>query len=87
MPTATAVDQEKTGLGNYFIANYPPFSYWKPQHLAAAQTALDSAPAEKSTEVGSYFVANYPPFSTWSPEQRPAILSALDRAPARRDTG
>ena len=25
----TAADQEKTGLGNYFIANYPPFSFWK----------------------------------------------------------
>ena len=53
MPTATAVDQEKTGLGNYFIANYPPFSYWKPQHLAAAQTALDSAPAP-GTPLGLY---------------------------------
>jgi oxygen-independent coproporphyrinogen III oxidase len=46
MPTATAaVDQEKTGLGNYFIANYPPFSYWKPQHLAEAEAALNAAPA------------------------------------------
>src|SRR6478736_629053 len=44
MPTATAVDQEKTGLGNYFIANYPPFSYWKPQHLPEAEAALNSAP-------------------------------------------
>ena len=44
MPTATAVDQEKTGLGNYFIANYPPFSYWKPQHLSEAEAALNAAP-------------------------------------------
>ena len=28
MPDAT---QEKTGLGNYFVANYPPFSAWKPR--------------------------------------------------------
>src|SRR5919202_3138484 len=53
MPTATAVDQEKTGLGNYFIANYPPFSYWKPQHLAAAEAALDSAPVA-GTPLGLY---------------------------------
>ena len=32
--------QEKTGLGNYFVANYPPFSAWKPAHLAAAHAAL-----------------------------------------------
>jgi oxygen-independent coproporphyrinogen III oxidase len=36
--------QEKTGLGNYFVANYPPFSFWKPAHLEAAKTALNSAP-------------------------------------------
>ena len=28
--TVSAADQEKTGLGNYFVANYPPFSVWKP---------------------------------------------------------
>ena len=28
----TESSQEKTGLGNYFVANYPPFSAWKPEH-------------------------------------------------------
>src|SRR5260370_476015 len=36
--------QEKTGLGNYFVANYPPFSFWKPDFLGDARTALHSAP-------------------------------------------
>src|SRR5947209_925622 len=53
MPTATAVDQEKTGLGNYFIANYPPFSYWKPQYLAEAEVALNAPPAA-GTPLGLY---------------------------------
>src|SRR5205085_8680577 len=53
MPTATAVDQEKTGLGNYFIANYPPFSYWKPQFLPDAEKALDGAPTP-GTPLGLY---------------------------------
>src|SRR5262245_8045162 len=53
MPTATAADQEKTGLGNYFIANYPPFSYWKPQHLPAAAAAMNTAPAP-GTPLGLY---------------------------------
>ena len=44
MPTTTAADQEKTGLGNYFIANYPPFSYWKQQYLDNAERALNSPP-------------------------------------------
>ena len=37
--TATAAEQEKTGLGNYFIANYPPFSFWKPAHVPDALAA------------------------------------------------
>src|SRR4051795_12325084 len=50
MPEAT---QEKTGLGNYFVANYPPFSFWKPAHLPAARAALNEKP-EPGTPLGLY---------------------------------
>jgi coproporphyrinogen III oxidase-like Fe-S oxidoreductase len=42
--TTAAAEQEKTGLGNYFIANYPPFSFWKPAFLPDAERALHSPP-------------------------------------------
>jgi oxygen-independent coproporphyrinogen-3 oxidase len=42
--TVSAAEQEKTGLGNYFIANYPPFSFWKNTYLSDAETAVDSPP-------------------------------------------
>ncbi len=45
--------QEKTGLGNYFVANYPPFSHWKPTHLPAARAALEKPPAA-GTPLGLY---------------------------------
>jgi oxygen-independent coproporphyrinogen-3 oxidase len=45
--------QEKTGLGNYFVANYPPFSCWKPEFLADARAALDSVPVA-DTPLGLY---------------------------------
>jgi oxygen-independent coproporphyrinogen-3 oxidase len=45
--------QEKTGLGNYFVANYPPFSFWKPAHLDAARAALASTP-EAGVPLGLY---------------------------------
>ena len=35
---------EKTELGNYFVANYPPFSFWKPSFLPEAFKVLNSAP-------------------------------------------
>jgi oxygen-independent coproporphyrinogen-3 oxidase len=49
----TEVAQEKTGLGNYFVANYPPFSAWRPDYLPAAKAALDSKP-EPGTPLGLY---------------------------------
>src|SRR5213592_3439264 len=45
--------QEKTGLGNYFVANYPPFSFWKPEHVPAALAALQRAP-DPNTPLGLY---------------------------------
>jgi oxygen-independent coproporphyrinogen-3 oxidase len=45
--------QEKTGLGNYFVANYPPFSAWKPAHLGEARSALAAGP-RPGTPLGLY---------------------------------
>src|SRR3954451_23104968 len=53
MTIMTELAQEKTGLGNYFVANYPPFSAWKPAHLDAARAALASPPAP-DTPLGLY---------------------------------
>lgn len=45
--------QEKTGLGNYFVANYPPFSAWKPEFLPQAQAAVH-APPRPEAALGLY---------------------------------
>jgi oxygen-independent coproporphyrinogen III oxidase len=49
----TEAAQEKTGLGNYFVANYPPFSSWKPSYLPDARAVLDGPPAA-GTPLGLY---------------------------------
>lgn len=49
----TETTQESTGLGNYFVANYPPFSFWKPAHLSDAQAALNR-PGNPATPLGLY---------------------------------
>jgi oxygen-independent coproporphyrinogen-3 oxidase len=49
----TSTTQEKTGLGNYFVANYPPFSAWKSDHLGAARAALEASPIP-GTPLGLY---------------------------------
>ncbi|HEX9941208.1 MAG TPA: coproporphyrinogen-III oxidase family protein [Thermoanaerobaculia bacterium] len=34
----------ETEVGSVFVANYPPFSAWRPENLPAAHAALDSPP-------------------------------------------
>jgi oxygen-independent coproporphyrinogen III oxidase len=50
---STTETQEKTGLGNYFVANYPPFSAWNASHLPAAHAAL-ARPPMPDTPLGLY---------------------------------
>ena len=38
-------DRDKTAVGSYFVANYPPFSVWTASALEDARRALSSAPA------------------------------------------
>lgn len=45
--------QEKTGLGNYFVANYPPFSAWKREYVPQALDVL-SRPPQPGTPLGLY---------------------------------
>ena len=41
-----ATDREHTGVGSYFVANYPPFSVWSEGATDQARDALNSAPAD-----------------------------------------
>jgi len=49
----TDVTKDTTDVGNYFIANYPPFSFWKKDHLAAIEQAFASRP-QSSAPLGLY---------------------------------
>ena len=41
-----AADAEKTAVGSYFVANYPPFSVWTAEAVDEARKALDTPPAD-----------------------------------------
>ena len=45
--------KSKTEVGNYFISNYPPFSFWKPEHTDQAEAALKRSP-DPTTPLGLY---------------------------------
>lgn len=40
----TDISADKTDVGNYFIANYPPFSFWRAEQLPAIERALAGEP-------------------------------------------
>jgi len=46
-------DQGKTKVGNYFVANYPPFSFWEPERRDEAYEALDRPP-DPDSPMGLY---------------------------------
>jgi len=45
--------EETTKAGNYFVSNYPPYSFWRPDYVKAAYETLESPP-EKGTPLGIY---------------------------------
>ncbi len=57
-PTTDVLSREKnekkqTTAGNYFVANYPPFSFWKPEARGRVEDVLDRRPAAE-TPLGLY---------------------------------
>src|SRR5258708_21536773 len=44
-PTNTPPLQKETTVGNYFVSNYPPFSFWKPEFVGEVLEALERPPA------------------------------------------
>src|SRR5262245_44032626 len=45
--------QKETTAGNYFVANYPPFAYWKQDRVSEFYAALDRAPVP-GVDLGLY---------------------------------
>jgi oxygen-independent coproporphyrinogen-3 oxidase len=52
MPTTTT--DEATGAGNYFISNYPQYSFWSPDLVPAVHEVLEK-PAPADLPLGLYF--------------------------------
>jgi oxygen-independent coproporphyrinogen-3 oxidase len=46
MNNRMAAETSKTEVGSYFVANYPPFSQWRPEFVAEAEMAMQSPPRD-----------------------------------------
>jgi len=45
--------EKQTTVGNYFVSNYPPFSFWKPENVDEVKTAMNRPP-KPNTPLGLY---------------------------------
>jgi coproporphyrinogen III oxidase-like Fe-S oxidoreductase len=45
--------EKQTTVGNYFVSNYPPFSFWKPGFVGEVQAAMNRPP-KPGTPLGLY---------------------------------
>lgn len=44
LPTAGPPLQKETTAGNYFVSNYPPFAFWKPEQVGDFEAAIERPP-------------------------------------------
>ncbi|CAN5253466.1 coproporphyrinogen-III oxidase family protein [soil metagenome] len=54
VPLQKPEDEDQTGAGNYFVANYPPFSFWEQEQVAKVEDLLQSPPPT-DVPLGVYF--------------------------------
>jgi len=47
------IGTDETRAGNYFVSNYPPYSFWTPERVPEALAALEREP-ERGTQLGVY---------------------------------
>jgi oxygen-independent coproporphyrinogen-3 oxidase len=52
-PAGTPAAESSTTVGNYFVSNYPPFSFWSEDRLPDAVSAFDRAP-RPGNDLGIY---------------------------------
>jgi oxygen-independent coproporphyrinogen-3 oxidase len=52
-PQTNPPAEKQTTVGNYFVSNYPPFSFWKPECVGDALAALER-PARPGVPLGLY---------------------------------
>src|SRR5687767_7622663 len=45
--------QKETTVGNYFVSNYPPYSFWSPERIGELMAAVERPP-KAGTPLGVY---------------------------------
>ena len=85
--------ETRTTVGNYFVSNYPPYSFWQPDYVGELYEALERPP-NSGTPLGLY--AHIPfcrkrchfcYFKVYTDKDSAAIRAYLDRTIPRQNRG
>jgi oxygen-independent coproporphyrinogen-3 oxidase len=86
------VFEKQTTAGNYFVSNYPPFAFWKPEHAPELLAALDRPP-EGDKPLGLYVHipfcrkrCHFCYFKVYTDKDSAEIKAYLDAVVAELDT-
>ncbi len=73
-PPAAPPLERATTAGNYFVSNYPPFAFWKPDHVTNFLAALERPP-------GSGAVSGHTTNASAPPSATPPVLGVYAHIP------
>src|SRR6185295_20235458 len=51
--------EKQTSAGNYFVSNYPPFSFWKPEFVPEVLAAMERPPSTLNTQLSTHPLGLY----------------------------
>src|SRR5262245_56413018 len=78
--------QKETTVGNYFVSNYPPYSFWKPERVGELLSSLENPPLP-DTPLGIYLHipfcrkrCHFCYFKVYTDKDSSAIRAYLDAA-------
>src|SRR4029077_7004077 len=78
--------EKQTTVGNYFVSNYPPFSFWKPENVGELTAAL-ARPPQPGKPLGVYLHipfcrkrCHFCYFKVYTDKDSAAIRNYLDAA-------
>ena len=60
--------EDETKAGNYFVSNYPPFSFWNDEDVPCVSSLINS-PSPGNAPLGGYY---HVPFSAMNEEMCPS---------------
>jgi len=72
--------QKETTVGNYFVSNYPPYSFWKPERIGELLAGRLQATAGQSSRRYASGVITY---EEYYPARAKELLDEIDRVLAR----